>query len=218
MPIERSNLKRILDLVSLLTALIAWLYLFIALLPLKPGIHVFWLISSLYFLAAILVDFFSGLIHFLGDNLLVENKFVNNWFIQPFINHHMAPREMTQHDVFKTNGSNALVACLVLLPTMAFFPISTGLVNIGAHVFILFFSGFALLTNQIHKWAHTSKPPKIIKFLQRYRLILNPYNHALHHMKHDRNYCITMGWLNTLFYKTQLYERITRLRRVSSES
>ena len=56
---------------------------------------------------------------------------------------------------------------------------------------------FGSLTSQIHKWAHMERAPWIVQMLQRARLILSPGHHSGHHSApYNRDYCITVGWLN----------------------
>ena len=53
-------------------------------------------------------------------------------------------------------------------------------------------------TNQFHKWAHEAQVGPVVRQLQRWKLILSPDHHELHHTApYDRHYCITSGWLNT---------------------
>ena len=84
--------------------------------------------------------------------------------------------------------------------------------SFSLYLFIIFFSLMISLTNQIHKWAHTVHPPKLVKLLQNMHLILNPRNHVQHHIAHDKYYCITTGWLNYICYKTQVWERVTGIK------
>jgi len=67
-------------------------------------------------------------------------------------------------------------------------------------------------TNQIHKWAHTYKPPYIVSILQYLHIILQGKNHNYHHFTpYDRDYCITNGWLNPIFQQFDLWRKMERL-------
>ena len=56
---------------------------------------------------------------------------------------------------------------------------------------------FVMMTNQIHKWAHTDDAPKVVVWLQRLHLILPPAHHEIHHTApFNSYYSITTGWLN----------------------
>lgn len=172
----------------------------------------FFLIPIVCFLAALCADFVSGFVHFLGDHPVIDNKWLNKYFYPGFRNHHLDPIEMTQHSMIETNGLNALGACIVLIPSFFYYPKPDSLMSFSLYLFILFFSLMVSLTNQIHKWAHTTHPPILVKLLQNMRLILNPRNHIQHHIAHDKYYCITTGWLNYFCYKTKIWERLTGIK------
>ncbi len=51
-----------------------------------------------------------------------------------------------------------------------------------------------MATNQFHKWAHSDDPPRAVRALQRWRLILSPARHDAHHTApFDTFFCITTG-------------------------
>lgn len=171
-----------------------------------------WLIPLIYIIAALCADLVSGLVHFLGDHPIGDNKRLHQWFYASFQEHHLDPVQMTKHGPLETNGLNALGASMIVIPSFFYSLSSQNIFDFSVYLFILFFSLLIFLTNQIHKWAHTTHPPKIVKFLQTTRLILNPRNHIQHHIAHDKYYCITTGWLNYVCYKTQIWERLTGIK------
>ncbi len=72
---------------------------------------------------------------------------------------------------------------------------------------------WTLLTNQIHKWSHTYKPPALVIMAQNCGLILSRKNHGVHHRPpFDKYYCITNGWLNPVL----AYIVSTRVKRYSA--
>ena len=65
--------------------------------------------------------------------------------------------------------------------------------------YVVLVSSFSLLMTQyIHKWAHTSKAPLVVKVLQKLRIITPVKSHAKHHLDTRFNYCLINGWSNPL--------------------
>lgn len=150
-----------------------------------------------YFLA----DAVSGFVHFLGDTFGGEHTpLIGKTFIFPFREHHRDQLAITRHDFFVTNGHN----CLVSLPVMIAMHLFLAPFLATSIISFFFITGLSLVlsvfaTNQIHKWAHLKNPPILIKFLQKFHIILNPKHHAIHHTApYDTYFCITTGWINTL--------------------
>ena len=155
-------------------------------------------------------DFFSGLVHFLGDTFGTEDTpVVGQSFIKPFREHHVDPKGMTKHDFVETSGNNCIVSIPFMLLVYYFVDIKS---NLFAYAFYSFFSFLMIavfITNQIHKWAHMENPGRLIQFLQRSNLILSPEHHQVHHTDpFDKYYCITVGWLNPFLYKIHFFEGI----------
>ena len=120
-------------------------------------------------------DFFSGLVHFLGDTFGTEDTpVVGQSFIKPFREHHVDPKGMTKHDFVETSGNNCIVSIPFMLLVYYLVDIKS---NLFAYAFYSFFSFLMIavfITNQIHKWAHMENPGRLIQFLQRSNLILSP--------------------------------------------
>jgi len=71
---------------------------------------------------------------------------------------------------------------------------------------------FTLLTNQIHKWAHMSSPPKLVCWLQRSGLILSTQKHEVHHTwPFVQSYSITSGLLNPVLNGIGFYRKLEKL-------
>ena len=67
------------------------------------------------------------------------------------------------------NGDVAMLALPILLGTLLI-PLTSPWGQLTA-LGLVAFVGFALPTNQIHKWAHLSAPPQLVRWLQNARLI-----------------------------------------------
>lgn len=160
-------------------------------------------------LGYLLADFMSGLVHFLGDSFgTVRTPIFGPTFIFPFREHHVDPEDITRHGFIETNGHNCLVSLPVMM-VMHYLLFSTAIASVAGSIALA--TGFFLIlgvfaTNQFHKWAHTKRPPAFIAFLQKYRLILSPKHHQVHHTSpFERYYCITTGWLNMALEKASFF-------------
>ncbi len=164
-----------------------------------------WVIAAAVFAALLFADFVSGFVHWAADNWgNARWPLVGPLLIKPFREHHRVPKEITEHDFVGTNGNN----CLISLPTFgAAFAFSLPPTwSLFQAVFWVALAWWVLLTNQIHAWAHTDEPPRLVRWLQRWRLILSPEHHEVHHTPpHDRHYCITTGWLNPVLGKLRFF-------------
>lgn len=206
------KLVRVIEVTSIIFFPLAISYLLFCYVRAGVNVNVLLLLPIIYIAAALVADFVSGLIHFLGDNLTVKNQTLYNIFIHNFIAHHDDQTAMVQHDFAETNGLNALGSSITLAPYL-FLPLPSTPLSEALFIFICLFTLLIFFTNQIHKYAHMAQPPKLIKGLQKLQLILRPQNHYLHHHHLDRHYCITNGWLNRLCYKTQLFERLSGIKK-----
>ncbi len=157
----------------------------------------------------VLADFASGLVHWLADRYFdPRTPVLGPALIRPFREHHADALAMTRHDFFEISGNNALVTLPLALvlwtrPTPTSFESQLGfacLASLGLA---------AVVTNQLHCWAHRRQRPGWVRRLQDWGLILSPAAHALHHRRaHDRAYCVTSGWLNPLLDGIGFFRRL----------
>lgn len=146
----------------------------------------------------IAADLFSGLVHWAFDSFgSVRTPVVGGWFVRPFREHHADARRILDHDFVETNGANCAAALPAVLAA-ALMPLSSpGWVFLQA--LTLFTVLGVLAANQCHKWAHMEpeRVPRLVQLAQRWRLILHPEEHRMHH-RHpfDTHYCTASGWLN----------------------
>jgi ubiquitin-conjugating enzyme E2 variant len=170
-----------------------------------------WLLPIII-LAFLAGDFASGFVHCAADNFGHPTTPVFGVaFIRPFRDHHRDPLDITRHDFVETNGNSCIVNLTVVVP--AYFALggepSLGKLLLGA--LALLFTVSIVMTNQIHKWAHSPRPPWAVSMLQRYGVILSPDNHAVHHTSpFDKNYCITTGWMNGIIERVGFFAWLVR--------
>lgn len=177
--------------------------------------YLLWAIPSVVLLSWLGADFISGLVHFLGDSVGSETTPIfGPAFIFPFRDHHVDPKGITRHDFIETNGNNCLVS-LPILVYYVFFWESEGVVSSLIALFWFFLLWGIFATNQIHKWAHQDSPNAFIKTLQKYKLILGPAHHKVHHTPpHDTYFCITTGWLNPVLKTLKFYDALRWILRI----
>ncbi|MCH1910532.1 fatty acid desaturase family protein [Leptospira noguchii] len=177
--------------------------------------YLVWMFPLVVLLSWLGADFLSGLVHFLGDSVGSENTPIfGPAFIFPFRDHHVDPKGITRHDFIETNGNN----CLVSLPILVYYVFFWESGGVFSYLFASFWF-FLLLgifaTNQIHKWAHQDSPSTFVIILQKYKLILGPKHHGVHHTPpHDTYFCITTGWLNPILKYVKFYEILRWMLRI----
>ncbi len=144
----------------------------------------------------VLADLFSGVVHWAFDRYGGEDTpIIGASFVRPFRLHHTDPGDILRHGFLETNGNTSL-AVVVPLSLLFALPVSRP-AGLFAVVALATASLLAVLTNQLHKWAHDDDPPALVALLQRCHVILPRDHHALHHAHpHETHYCITTGWLN----------------------
>ena len=169
-----------------------------------------WLTPVAALLALVVADFFSGLVHWMADTWGSEDMpWIGPRLLRPFRLHHIDPLAMLHHDFLETNGNTGLLAIPNLLFALAL-PLDSALGRFVA-VFLVAMMVWGFATNQIHKWAHTSDPPPVVRWLQGRGLILTPQHHEGHHTTpFARNYCITTGWCNTLLTAVGFFPALER--------
>ncbi|XP_065676339.1 plasmanylethanolamine desaturase 1 [Hydra vulgaris] len=168
-------------------------------------------------LGVLVTDFASGLVHWGADTYgAVDLPIIGKSFIRPFREHHVDPTAMTRHDFFETNGNNFM---LIVPFAVGFiykgFTLSEHLLreHYRFDLFAYSLMCFVIMTNQIHKWAHTYYGlPKYIEFLQKWHFILPRKHHRIHHVApHETYFCITTGWLNYPLEKISFFPTFEKL-------
>ncbi len=171
-----------------------------------------WFVPLALFVGMLGADLTSGLVHWACDTWgNTDTPILGGLAIRAFREHHVDPKSITRHDFVETNGHN--FALSVLPSTVGFFIAGQGTLTSGlVSMCLLAMATFVALTSQIHKWAHMTKPPRLVGFLQDLRLIISTPHHDKHHARpYNRNFCITVGWLNGPLRAIRFFETSERL-------
>jgi ubiquitin-conjugating enzyme E2 variant len=155
--------------------------------------------TLLFALVGVLVaDFLSGVVHWACDTWGNERS---RWFgdslIRSFREHHRSPTAMLAHDWIEVNGEAATAATGLFVLMLVEVP--AGWLQQHPSLYTLAWATISIgaLSNQLHQWAHTPSPPRPVKALQRWGLVLSMRRHAPHHRDACvYRYCISTGWMN----------------------
>jgi ubiquitin-conjugating enzyme E2 variant len=145
-------------------------------------------------------DVASGLTHWFCDTYFAPSTpVVGPMIIAPFREHHVDPEALARHGVLERNGNNCLAALPLLLAALwSLAPVTPQVAWLDAlRGFLVALSVTLCLTNQIHAWAHSAQPPRVVHALQRAGVLLAPERHRAHH-RGERAYAVVSGWSNTL--------------------
>lgn len=155
-----------------------------------------WWVPLAFASGLVAVDLGSGLVHWAADTWGRDDcPMIGPRLLVPFRVHHINPDDFLRRRFIDTNGEVAAAAVPILLTLLAV-PLDSPWGGPLA-VFGLAFCGLGSLTNQIHQWAHMSRPPALVRALQGCGVLLGRTEHAAHHARpYDRHYCITTGWCN----------------------
>jgi ubiquitin-conjugating enzyme E2 variant len=155
-------------------------------------------------------DLASGLVHWGADTWGRDDfPVVGPRLLVPFRVHHVNPDDFLQRPFIDTNGDVALISIPVIVALLAI-PLN-GAWGPPLAVFGFAFCAIGSMTNQIHQWAHTAAPPRLIAALQSRGMLLGRSEHADHHEHpYDRHYCITTGWCNRPLQAVDFFRRIEK--------
>jgi ubiquitin-conjugating enzyme E2 variant len=165
-------------------------------------------------------DLVSGLVHWAADTWGRDDMpLIGPRVLVPFRVHHINPDDFLRRRFVDVNGDVALLAVPALLGLLTMRIETTD--ERAWVVFGVAFSVATMLTNQIHQWAHMPSPPRVVRVLQSWRLVLGPLEHASHHNRpYDVRYCITTGWWNPVLEAAGFFRLlesvVTRLTRAQA--
>ena len=179
--------------------------LVVAISRLAPSIDSYWWVAAAIIIGYLGADFATGFVHWFGDTVGSPSwPIVGKEWIGPFREHHVDQKAITHHGLGELWGTNAMFALPPLLAGTYFAPSAPYVCTA-----VISMTFFALVTNQLHQWAHMDEPPRVVRALQRARIILSPEHHLIHHTHpHTDAYCITTGWMNPVLDKLRFFRAL----------
>lgn len=170
-----------------------------------------WWLPAILVLGALGADLASGLVHWTADTWGSETiPVIGRRLLRPFRVHHVNPDDFTRRGFLDVNGDVATIVVFFLLVALLF-PLDRPWGRV-AEAYFFAFCLVGLPTNQVHQWAHIRRPPAVVRFLQRYRVILSGAEHSRHHVPpYAQQYCIATGWCNQALAAIQFFPRLERL-------
>jgi ubiquitin-conjugating enzyme E2 variant len=162
-------------------------------------------------LGLMIADLLSGLVHWAADTWGSERwPVIGPRVLRPFRLHHVNPDDLLRRSFVDCNGDTAVVAGIVLAATLAM-PVQAE-PWLTAGVFLVSLAGWTLPVNQVHQWAHHPAPPRVVRWLQRCRLVLDRAAHDVHHdAPYATHYCILTGWWNQPLAALDAFRRLERI-------
>jgi plasmanylethanolamine desaturase len=157
------------------------------------------------FVSLLVADFITGLMHWAEDTWLRPGKspLLDRFIVNDNIDHHRYPGKIRAGAYWATNRV-CIVLAIVAAAALALFRV---------HMWELYFV-LALLSqsNQIHMWAHSSRPPAVVKALQRICMLQSTAHHAEHHKRpYASRFCTMTGFLNPVLDRIRFWRALERL-------
>lgn len=203
-----SLLRRLVEVACIVAALLLLVWHLVRLAA-APGLSTWWLPVAVVG-GALAADFVSGLIHWTADTWgSATMPLLGRRFVRPFRVHHINPDDFLRRSFLDTNGDVAGIVTGLLIAGLLL-PLDAEWGRVTS-VFLLAFCAVGLPTNQVHQWAHQSRPPRWVGVLQRCGLILSRRGHLHHHRSpYAANYCIATGWCNRPLEAIGFFRRLER--------
>ena len=203
-----SRASQAVELASLVAAALA---LALLIVRLGPAVGLAWWLPIVFLAAGVAADLMSGVVHWAADTWGHESwPVIGPRVLRPFRVHHLNPHDMLARGFLDLNGDVALITLPLL--AMAWLMPTGSRAGLVAATFFAAWAVWALPTNQVHQWAHMSRPPRLVRWLQRARVILPPAAHRVHHASpYATHYCIVTGWNNAWTARAGLFLRLERV-------
>ncbi len=150
----------------------------------------------------VVADFITGLMHWAEDTWLKPGKsaLLDRFIVNDNIDHHRAPGKIRAGAYWQTNRV-CIALALVVTAILALCH-----VHMWEPYLVL-----ALLSqsNQVHMWAHSSRPPRPVQLLQRTGLLQPASHHAEHHKRpYASRFCTMTTFLNPVLDRIRFWRAL----------
>ncbi len=154
----------------------------------------------------LLVDFVSGVLHWAEDSYGSETTpVIGRLWVGPNQLHHRDGSAFVGRSWIASSWDLAAAGAAILAAAGL-----AGVLTWHIGLFVLLGAN----ANQIHKWNHMghSRVPRVVRALQRLRLLQSPRHHAQHHRgAKDSHYCVITEMLNPLLDRLGWWRMLERL-------
>jgi ubiquitin-conjugating enzyme E2 variant len=154
-------------------------------------------------------DATTAVVHWFFDTYFApDTPFLGPRVVAPFREHHVAPEAMARHGLLERNANSCLAALPVLFAARAAVDLGATWRALASGCLVT--AAVALsLSNQIHAWAHTARPPTLVRWLQAGGVLLRADRHAAHHRgSHTCAYGVVSGWSNVWLDRCRMFARL----------
>jgi len=137
-------------------------------------------------------DFISGFVHWAEDTWLPlgRSEVLDRWVVRDNVEHHRQPGKIREGTYWETNRASIALA----IAGIAVLSICHAHAWQAYLIFLL--SSHA---NQVHKWAHSSRVPLPVGWLQRVGILQSSKHHAKHHKNpYATRFCAVTNFLNPI--------------------
>jgi plasmanylethanolamine desaturase len=154
----------------------------------------------------LLVDFASGLVHWVEDTFWTENTpLVGRWIVTPNVLHHHDGSAFVRNNWLQSSWDLLTVGVLIVGFTYV-----TGFLSWQVWVFV----AVGINANQIHKWSHVppGQVPRWARVLQSLYVLQSSAHHIAHH-RNEKNssYCVITPVLNPVLEKMRFWRALDQL-------
>jgi len=157
------------------------------------------------FISLLIADFITGVMHWAEDTWLApgQSALLDKYVTADNIDHHRYPGKIRAGNYWATNR-----VCITLTVVTATV-LALCHVTMWEPYFVL-----ALLSqsNQVHMWAHSSRPPRPVHVLQRVGLLQPTAMHAQHHKRpYASRFCTMTAYLNPVLDRIEFWRGLEAL-------
>jgi hypothetical protein len=149
----------------------------------------------------LLADFISGVFHWLEDSFWSPETFIlGKWIVVANLAHHKNGQDFIQKNYLESSWDLLLLGITIV--SIAY---SLNCLTWEITLFAVIIAN----ANQIHKWAHITRPqnkPYLINLLQKCYVLQRTQHHGQHHRSpNNSHYCIITNALNPILDKTHFW-------------